>query len=129
MEIKCKKENYKDAYLFYNAHLFTTRNHRADLCQKYIDSLSFFLNQRFPYDNLKKARLFTSIASPYLDLAANNLYVIEKPNYEFGNWNANKCISLYSQGIAMYDRLSGFYHPEAAYQNELRGLMYLFWNK
>jgi len=123
---KNKKENYKDAYLFYNAHLFTTRNHRADLCQKYIDSLSFFLNQRFPYDNLKKARLFTSIASPYLDLAANNLYVIEKPNYEFGNWNANKCIALYSQGIDMYDRLSGFYHPEAAYQNELRGLMYFY---
>lgn len=123
---KNKKENYKDAYIFYNAHLFTTRNHRADLCQKYIDSLSFFLNQRFPYDNLRKARLCTSIAAPYLDLAANNLYVIEKPNYAIGTWNANKCIALYSQGIAMYDRLSGFYHPEAAHQNELKGLMYFY---
>jgi CHAT domain-containing protein len=123
---KNKKENFKDSYLFYNAHLFTSRNYNSALCQKYIDSLSYSLDKRFPYDNLKKARLLVSMAAPDLDVAANNLYNTENPNHAMGTSSANKCIALYGKGIKGYDSLSGFYHSDAAFQNSLRGLMYFY---
>ena len=61
-----------DVYLVYNAHSFTLRNYQhTSLTEKikYVDSLSYFLNKRFPYDNLKKARIYISVAALDLDNA------------------------------------------------------------
>ena len=68
---KQRDEKEVDHYIFYNAHLFTERNHQPNLAIKfkYVDSLSFFINKRYPYDNLKKARLMVSLAAPCILVA------------------------------------------------------------
>ncbi len=115
-----------DPYIFYNAHLFTERNHAPTLAIKlqYVDSLCYFINKRYPYDNLKKARLMVSIAAPNIEFAAN-LY----SNYGDYNLNikcADRAISFYNKAIAMNDKLAGFYHPNAAFLYSLKGLMFFY---
>ncbi len=119
-------EKEVDPYIFYNAHLFTERNHEPNLAIKYqyVDSLRYFINKRYPYDNLKKARLLVSIAAPNIEVAAN-LY------YNFGDYkqsitSANIAIQYYNEAISMNDKLAGFYHPNAAFLNSLKGLMFFY---
>ena len=123
---KHKKENLVDDYIFYNAHLFTERNHEPILAIKfkYVDSLCYFINKRYPFDNLKKARLMVSIAAPNIEVAAN-LY------YNVGDYNqsikcANKAISYYDAALVMNDKLAGFHHSNSAFLNSLKGLMFFY---
>jgi tetratricopeptide (TPR) repeat protein len=66
---KNNKEKEVDPYIFYNAHLFTLRNNGTSHIKtiRFRDSVSYFINKRFPYDNLEKARLLISLAAPNLD--------------------------------------------------------------
>jgi CHAT domain-containing protein len=117
-------EKKVDSYIFYNAHLFTERNHAkmVAISFKYVDSLTYFVNKRYPYDNLKKARLMVSIAAPNLDRVER----IVNSNPSEGVYNADKAIALYSKAIAMNDRLAGFYHANTAFLNALKGLMFFY---
>jgi CHAT domain-containing protein len=112
-----------DPYIFYNAHLFTERNHAPTLAIKfqYVDSLRYFINKRYPYDNLKKARLLVSIAAPNIEVAANLYY--QSGDYKLNIECAKRAIFCYDEAIAMNDKFAGFYHPNAALFNSLKGLM------
>lgn len=125
---KNKKEKEVDPYIFYNAHLFTIRNHEPNLAIKfqYVDSLRYFINKRYPYDNLKKARLMVSIAAPNIEVAANLYYYAG--NFKLNVECADRAISFYNEAIAMNDKMAGFYHPNAAFLSSLKGLM-LFYKK
>jgi CHAT domain-containing protein len=125
---KQPEEKEVDPYIFYNAHLFTERNHAPTLAIKfqYVDSLRYFINKRYPYDNLKKARLMVSIAAPNIEVAANLYY--NSGDYKLNIECADRAISFYNEAIAMNDKLAGFYHPNAAFLNSLKGLM-LFYKK
>jgi CHAT domain-containing protein len=125
---KHKKEHLVDDYIFYNAHMFTIRNYKESLENKfkYLDSLQYFIHKRYPYDNLKKSRLFVSVAALNLDLASNNLFNTDKIDYKTGNLNANKAIALYSKGIAINNKLAGYYYEPSSHLNSLRGLMYFY---
>jgi hypothetical protein len=115
-----------DVYLLYNAHSFSSRNHRTKAGDKFIyaDSLNYFINKRFPYDNIKKARTLISIAAINLDEAAINLHQFS--NLEKGNYNANKAIAYYNRILAMNDKFIGYYNPNSAFVNSLKGLMYFY---
>lgn len=115
-----------DTYIFYNAHLFTERNHAPTLAIKfqYVDSLRYFINKRYPYDNLKKARLMVSIAAPNIEVAA--VLYSNSGNYNLNIKCADRAISFYNKAIAMNDTFAGFYHPNAAFLNSLKGLMFFY---
>jgi CHAT domain-containing protein/tetratricopeptide (TPR) repeat protein len=117
-----------DIYVLYNSHCFTLRNKHNPLEEKfkYVDSLKYFLNKRYSFDNLKKARLLVSIAALHLDLAANNLFITENKNYSIGNTNADKAIAYYNQGIVMNEKLAGYYCANTAHLFSLKGLMYFY---
>jgi CHAT domain-containing protein len=123
---KNKKEKEVDPYIFYNAHLFTKRNHEPNLVLKfkYVDSLSYFINKRYPYDNLKKARLMVSLAAPCIEPALD-LY-LKKGNQSLALYYANKAISSYEAAIMMNDNFAGIYHANAAFLYSLKGLMYFY---
>lgn len=125
---KDKNEKEVDPYIFYNAHLFTERSRAPTLAIKfqYVDSLRYFLNKRYPYDNLKKARLMVSIAAPNIEVAANLYH--NSGDYNLNIECANRAISLYDEAIAMNDKFAGCYHVNAAFLNSLKGLM-LFYKK
>lgn len=131
--LKIYHSNKQDAYLInvyalYNSHCFTLRNKHNKLEEKlkYVDSLKYFLNKRYPFDNLKKARLLVSIAALHLDLAANNLYNTENIDYAIGNTNADRAIAYYNQAIVINDKLAGYYCSNTAYLCTLKGLMYFY---
>jgi CHAT domain-containing protein len=119
-------EKEVDPYIFYNAHLFTERNHAPTLAIKfqYVDSLRYFINKRYPYDNLKKARLLVSIAAPNIEVASN-LYS-NSGDYKLNIKCADRAIFFYNQAIAMNDKFAGFYHPNAAFLYSLKGLMFFY---
>jgi CHAT domain-containing protein len=123
---KNKKQKEVDTYIFYNAHLFTERNHAPTLAIKfqYVDSLRYFINKRYPFDNLKKARLMVSLAAPNIEVAVNLYY--RSGDYNLNITCADRAISHYNEAIAMNDKLAGFYHPNAANLNSLKGLMYFY---
>lgn len=123
---KNKGEKEVDPYIFYNAHLFTERNHQPNLAIKfkYVDSLSFFINKRYPYDNLKKARLMVSLAAPCIEPALD-LYLM-KGNKSLSLYYANKAISSYDAAILMNDNFAGIYHANAAFLYSLKGLMFFY---
>ncbi|MBP6181420.1 CHAT domain-containing tetratricopeptide repeat protein [Flavobacterium sp.] len=116
-----------DVYLLYNAHSFSSRNHKTKVGDKFIyaDSLRYFLNKRFPYDNAKKARAIISIAAINLDEAAINLHQYPN-NLTKGNYNANKAIAYYNQALALNYKFIGYYNPNSAHVNALKGLMYFY---
>jgi len=123
---KNKEKKEVDAYIFYNAHLFTIRNYQPNLAVKfkYVDSLSYFINNRYPYDNLKKARLMVSLAAPCIEPALE-LY-LNKGNQSLPLYYANKAISSYETAIIMNDNLAGIYHANAAFLYSLKGLMFFY---
>ena len=117
-------EKEVDPYIFYNAHLFTERNHTPsfDIKLKYIDSLTYFINKRYPYDNLKKARILISLAAPNLD-------IVERINIKDSiqvNINANIAIKYYEHAISINDKYSGYNNPISAFDYSLMGLMYFY---
>ncbi len=126
---KNKEEQDVDTYILYNAHLFSERNHAKTLAikLKYIDSLRYFINKRYPYDNLKKARLLVSMAAPNIEVASE-LYNKNCANYNLSIECANRAISYYDEALVMNDKLAGFHHPNAALLSALKGLM-LFYKK
>lgn len=121
-----KDSDLIDVYLIYNAHSFSSRNHKTKLGDKYIyaDSLHYFLNKRFPYDNVKKARVIVSIAAINMDEAAINLH--QFTNYAKGNYHANKAIAFYNQALVLNHKFIGYYNPNSAHANSLKGLMYFY---
>lgn len=121
---KYPDEKEVDPYIFYNAHLFTERNHAKIVAIpfKYVDSLTYFVNKRYPYDNLKKARLMVSIAAPNLDRVER---IINSNNVE-GVYNADRAIAFYSKAIAMNNKSAGCYHANGAFLNALKGLMFFY---
>lgn len=121
-----KDSDLIDIYLLYNAHSFSSRNHKTKVGDKYIyaDSLHYFLNKRFPYDNVKKARVIVSIAAINMDEAAINLH--QFTNYAKGNYHANKAIAFYNQALVLNHKFIGYYNPNSAYANSLKGLMYFY---
>lgn len=123
---KFPDEKDVDPYIFYNAHLFTERNHAPTLALKfqYVDSLHHFINKRYPFDNLKKARLMVSIAAPNIEVASNLFH--NSGDYNLNIKCADNAISCYNQAIAMNDKLAGFYHPNAAFLYSLKGLMFFY---
>ncbi len=123
-----KDSDLIDIYGLYNAHCFTLRNKSIPIEEKfkYVDSLKYFINKRYPFDNLKKARLLVSVATLHLDLAANKLYVPGEVNYSVGNINADKAIDYYNQGIIINDKFAGYYCSNTAFLYALKGLMYFY---
>ena len=123
---KHPEEKEVDAYVFYNAHLFTERNHTHNFAfkLKYIDSLRYFINKRYPYDNLKKARLIVSLTAPYIEPAAD-LYS-HKGDKTLSTDCAKIAIANYDTAILMNDKLAGIHHTNAAYLYSLKGLMYFY---
>jgi CHAT domain-containing protein len=123
---KNKEEKEVDPYIFYNAHLFTKRNYKPNIVVKfkYVDSLSYFINKRYPYDNLKKARLMVSLAAPCIEPALE-LY-LNKGNQSLPLYYANKAISSYEAAIIMNDNFAGIYHANAALLYSLKGLMFFY---
>ncbi|MEY3501734.1 MAG: hypothetical protein RL308_3407, partial [Bacteroidota bacterium] len=121
-----KDSSLIDVYLLYNAHSFSSRNHRTKEGNKFIyaDSLNYFLNKRYPYDNIKKGRTLISIAAINLDEAAMNLHPLF--NLEKGNYNANKAIAYYNRILEMNDKFIGYYNPNSAFVNSVKGLMYFY---
>jgi CHAT domain-containing protein len=89
-----------------------------------VDSLCYFINKRYPYDNLKKARLLVSIAAPNIEVAAN-LYS-NSGDYYLNIKCADRAITLQNQAIIMNDKLAGFRHANAALLNSLKGLMFFY---
>ena len=123
---KNEEEQEVDPYIFYNAHLFTERNHAPTLAIKfkYVDSLRYFINKRYPYGNIKKARIILSIAAPNIEVATNLRY--NSGIYSQNIACADRAISCYEEAIAMNDRFAGFHHPNAAMLNYLKGLMFYY---
>lgn len=119
-------EKEVDAYVFYNAHLFTQRNleHNFNVKLKYIDSLRYFINKRYSYDNLKKARLIVSLTAPYIEPAAD-LY-FNKGDKILSTHCAKKAIANYDIAIQMNNKFAGIHHANAAYLFSLKGLMYFY---
>lgn len=121
-----KDSDLIEVYLLYNAHSFSSRNHKTKVGDKFIyaDSLHYFLNKRFPYDNVKKARFIAAIAAINLDEAAINLH--QFTNYGKGNYNANKAIAYYNQALALNHKFLGYYNLNSAHINSLKGLIYFY---
>lgn len=119
-------EKEVDPYIFYNAHLFTIRNHEPNLAIKFqfVDSIRYFINKRYPYDNLKKARLLVSIAAPNIEVASRLYH--NYGDYKLNIECADRAISFYNKAIVMNDKLAGFYHPNAALLYSLKGLMFFY---
>lgn len=127
---KNKKEAHLiDAYLVYNAHSFTLRNYPGiPLTEKiqYVDSLHYFLKKRFPYDNLKKARIYISITAMDLDNASYFLNNPDHKNLSKGNYYADKTIAFYNKALAINEKFAGKYYSNSANLNALKGLIYFY---
>jgi len=120
-------ETEVDPYIFYNAHLFTERNHAPtfDIKLKYIDSLSYFINKRYPYDNVKKSRLLISIAAIDFDKGAqiDNIKIKDK---SVALYHINEALKYYNQALLINEKLIGFNNSNSAFLNSLKGLAFYY---
>lgn len=127
---KNKKEAHLiDAYLVYNTHSFTLRNYPGTTQLekiKYVDSLHYFLNKKFPYDNLKKARVYISITAMDLDNASLFLNNPDFKNLSKGNYYTDKTIAFYNKALAINEKFAGKYYPNSANLNALKGLLFFY---
>jgi CHAT domain-containing protein len=121
---KHPEEKEVDPYIFYNAHLFTIRNNGTTDSKtlQFRDSVSFILNKRYPFDNLKKARLLISLAAPNLDSVER---ILNKDSEKL-IFNADVAINYYKKLIAINNKHSGYYDSNAANAFSLIGLMYFY---
>ena len=117
-------EKEVDPYVFYNAHLFTIRNNGTPYFKiiRFRDSVDYYINKRFPYDNLKKARLLISLAAPNID-RAERMNAEDSPEVAY---NANAAINYYKTALKINDKYSGYLNSNSAYDYSLMGLMYFY---
>jgi hypothetical protein len=124
-----KEAHLIDVYQLYTSHAFTVRNldkRNMDSHFKYHDSILYYFNKRFPYDNLKRAKILVSVAAIQLDNATNNLYNTDTIKLQLGTYHADKAIATYNQAIEINDRFAGYSHSNSAFLNNLKGLMYFY---
>lgn len=123
---KNKKEAYLvEEYLIYLSHNFTIRNAGAKAEERLIfaDTTARYFSKRYPYKNIRKARVLTSTAAFHLDIAAS----LATSNINSRALkNANQAIGLYNQAMEINSEYAGFYNPNSAYANSLKGLMYFY---
>lgn len=128
--LKIYHKNKKDAYLIeeyllYLSHLFTIRNAGATAEERpiFADTTARYFSKEYPYQNIKKSRILTSIAAFHLDIAAS---LAANDIYPKALENANQAIAYYNQAITINTEYAGFYNPNSAYANSLKGLMYFY---
>ena len=125
--LKIYHKNKKDAslidvYKLYSSHTFTIRNDNTPLIlkYKYVDSLNLSLNNRYPYDNLKKSRLLITSTANNLDGAIEFL----NTNPKLGKYYLNKAVIDYKKGQKINEKLIGFNYIQSTRFNELKGFLY-----
>lgn len=116
-----KDASFIDAYKIYNTHTFSLRNAETSFSikNKFVDSLTFLLNKRYPYDNLKKTRLIISRTANNLDKACN----YDNNKNEKGVRYANIAVQDYDKGKLINDKLIGFNYIISSRFNDLSGLI------
>lgn len=126
--LKIYHKNKQDAYLIdvckiYNAHSFTFRNTHIPHNDKirYIDTLHFHINKKYPYNNVKKSKLLVSADMMYFDTAYNYLMANQKE----GKFYLDKVITVLNNAITNYNVKVGFNYDVSAKTNGLKNLLYL----
>lgn len=126
--LKIYHKNKKDDHLIevhklYNAHTFTIRNTHIPFEDKikYKDSVAIFLNKKFPFDNVKKAKIITSITMLNFDSAYNRLMNNDKKGEPF----YKKAFLDFEKSLTIYNKYVGFNYDVSAKINGLKNLLYL----
>lgn len=114
-----------EEYLIYLNHLFTIRNAGVPADERLIfaDTTARSFSKEYPYKNIRKSRLLTAIAAFHLDIAAS---LATTDTHPAALKNANQAIAYYNQAMTINTEYAGFYHPNSAYANSLKGLMYFY---
>lgn len=125
--LKIYHRNKQDAHLIevykvYNAHSFTNRNTLMSFPNKfkYVDSLLFHLNKKFPFDNVKKSKHLVSAQMTEFDKGYN----LSLDNYKEGKLYINKTIEVFNKAIVNNDNLVGNNYDVSAKINSLKNLLY-----
>ena len=115
--------NLIDVCKIYNAHSFTIRNTQIPIEKKikYIDTLHFLINKKYPYNNIKKTKLLVSANMMYFDTAYN----LSMKNDIKGKIYFDKTIAILNKAIANYNTKAGFNYDVSAKANGLKNLLYL----
>lgn len=104
-----RHSNFKEIYKLYESHCFTLRNYPVSesIKKKYIDTLRQKVFERYPKDNLKKARALISISSVDLDYAYNTLSDPKTTMTVKDRRNmVENAIKNYKEGIRIYNYLN-----------------------
>lgn len=126
--LKIYHRNKQDAYLvdvykLYNAQSFTNRNYPTSFQEryKYVDSLLFHINKRFPVDNVKKSKHLVSAQMMEFDRGYN----LSLDNNKDGELFINKTIEVFNKALVNYDNYVGSNYDVSAKINGLKNLLYL----
>ena len=126
--LKIYHKNKQDAYLvdvykLYNAQSFTNRNNQISFPNKfkYVDSLLFHLNKKFPFDNVKKSKHLVSAQMLEFDKGYN----LTLDNNKDGKLFINKTIEVFNKALVNYDNCVGSNYDVSAKINGLKNLLYL----
>ena len=111
-----------DVYKLYNAQSFTNRNNQISFPNKfkYVDSLLFHLNKKFPFDNVKKSKHLVSAQMLEFDKGYN----LTLDNNKEGKFYINKTIEVFNKALVNYDNLVGSNYDVSAKINGLKNLLY-----
>jgi len=124
-------ERLIDVYKIYQAYSFLIRDSQDDIVNsrnnqlEFADSLLYFFNKRYPYENVRKSAILISTTAVNLDLAASYLF-IEKINISEGKKYAFLAIADYDKAIAINDKYTSYNNPQTASYLSLKGLMYFY---
>jgi CHAT domain-containing protein len=118
-----KDANLIDVYKLYNAHCFTNRNTKMPFTDryKYIDTLLFHLNKKFPFNNIKKSKFLVSAQMLEFDKGYN----LSLSDDESGKHYINKTIEVFNKALINYDNCVGTNYDISAKINGLKNLLYL----
>lgn len=126
--LKIYHRNKQDSHLIevhklYNAHTFTIRNTQIlfEKKVKYIDTLHYFLNKKFPFENVKKSKFLVSSTMLYFDSAYNLLM----SNNKQGKFYLDKTIAVFNKSLTNYNSYVGYYCDASVKVNTLKSLLYL----
>jgi len=126
--LKIYHRNKQDSHLIevhklYNAHTFTIRNTQIlfEKKVKYIDTLHYFLNKKFPFENVKKSKFLVSSTMLYFDSAYNLLMSNDKQ----GKFYLDKTIAVFNKSLTNYNSYVGYYCDASVKVNTLKSLLYL----
>lgn len=126
--LKMYHRNKQDAHLIevyklYNAQSFTNRNNQISFSNKlkYVDSLLFHINKRFPVDNVKKSKHLVSAQMMEFDRGYN----LSLDNNKDGKLFINKTIEVFNKALVNYDNCVGSNYDVSAKINGLKNLLYL----